>query len=90
MRVLLTAGVLTFLSAVRALWRYLTGANHRQPFVTLYMSPDSAALRRENGGSEKTLAELLVEKVPALWPDVRFDSPWYLPRYACRTVYSAQ
>ncbi|RPD70517.1 AB-hydrolase YheT [Lentinus tigrinus ALCF2SS1-7] len=53
------------------------------------MSPDSATLRREGGGPAKTLAELVVDKVPALWPSSTFNSPWYLPNGDAHTMYSS-
>ncbi|TFK87292.1 AB-hydrolase YheT [Polyporus arcularius HHB13444] len=86
-RVLITAGVLSLLSAIRAVWGHLSGA--RRPFVTLYMSPDSAILGREGGGPESTLADLVVTKVPALWPSSKFNSPWWLPSGDAHTIYSS-
>ncbi|RDX46046.1 AB-hydrolase YheT [Lentinus brumalis] len=53
------------------------------------MSPDSAALRRECGGPESTLAGLVADKVPALCPSSKFDGPWWLPSGDAHTMYSS-
>ncbi|KAI0718559.1 AB-hydrolase YheT [Cerioporus squamosus] len=87
-RVLITAGLLGLFSAIRAAWGHLRRGY--RPFVTLYMSPESATLRRrEGGGPESTLADLVVNTVPALWPSSKFNSPWWLPGGDAHTIYSS-
>ncbi|KAI0767241.1 AB-hydrolase YheT [Fomes fomentarius] len=86
--VLVTAGFLAVLSAIRTLWSYIAGS--RRPFVDLYFSANSAVLSRADPSlGEKTFAQVVREKVPALGPKAQFNGIWWLPGGDAQTMYSS-
>lgn len=52
--------------------------------MDLYFPANSAVLSRADPRlGEKTLAQLVREKVPALGPKAQFNGIWWLPGYVC-------